>query len=113
MVNERRKQTGQQLLLRFPEGSDLRDRLDEIARLNNRSLTAEIIHRLDASLSSKKNNGLPPPDAGRRLPDGDHERRIAALEHQMETALVPDFVMGDRLEKLAKDIAELKKKMGG
>lgn len=51
MAVETRKREGQQLLLRFPDGSDLRDRLDECARANSRSLTGEIIHRLEASLS--------------------------------------------------------------
>ncbi|WP_040591789.1 Arc family DNA-binding protein [Mesorhizobium metallidurans] len=37
--------------IRFPEGSDLRDRLNEAARLNNRSLTAEIMHRLEMSIA--------------------------------------------------------------
>lgn len=52
MAVETRKREGQQLLLRFPEGSDLRDRLDECARTNNRSLTGEIIHRLEMSMST-------------------------------------------------------------
>lgn len=52
MVNAPRKREGQQLLLRFPEGSELRDRLKGIADANNRTLTAEIIHRLEASLEA-------------------------------------------------------------
>lgn len=51
MVNqERRKQAGHQMQIRFPEGSDLRERLMECAKVNNRSLTAEIMWRLEISL---------------------------------------------------------------
>lgn len=35
--------------VRFPDG--MRDKIAEIARLNNRSMNAEIIHILDKSLS--------------------------------------------------------------
>lgn len=38
------------MLIRFPEGSDLRERLEERAKANSRSLTAEILHRLETSL---------------------------------------------------------------
>jgi len=55
MVNERRKQTGQQLLLRFEEGSDLRDRLEKIAKANGRSTTAEVLLRLKKSLGEDDN----------------------------------------------------------
>lgn len=47
-----RKREGQQLLLRFPDGSDLRKRLELCADANNRSLTGEIIHRLEMSMSA-------------------------------------------------------------
>ena len=58
MTAERRKpQTGKQLLLRFAEGSDLRERLDEVARANGRSTTAEVLLRLEASLRADQNSG--------------------------------------------------------
>lgn len=47
---ETRKREGQQLLLRFTEGSDLREKLEECAKANNRSLTGEILHRLEHSI---------------------------------------------------------------
>ena len=50
MAGEKRKQAGQPMLIRFPEGSDLRQRLEEKAQANNRSLTAEIMWRLERSL---------------------------------------------------------------
>jgi len=51
MPAERRKpQTGKQLLIRFAEGSDLRDRLEQVAKANGRSTTAEVLLRLEASL---------------------------------------------------------------
>ncbi|MFI0848412.1 Arc family DNA-binding protein [Mesorhizobium sp. IMUNJ 23232] len=53
MEHEKRKREGQQLLLRFPNGSDMRDRLNEIARGNGRSLSAEIFHRLEWSLEAE------------------------------------------------------------
>jgi hypothetical protein len=52
MTKPATKRDGPQLLLRFPPGSDLRDRLAEIAERNQRSLSAEIIFRLDMSLRS-------------------------------------------------------------
>jgi tetrahydromethanopterin S-methyltransferase subunit G len=77
MTSEHRKpQTGKQLLLRFAEGSDLRDRLDQIARANGRSTTAEVLLRLEASLGD---------DIG-----------------------VPDFVTGNRVDKLEKEIESLR-----
>ena len=51
VVNEgRRKQAGHQMQISFPEGSDLRERLMDRAKANNRSLTAEIMWRLEVSL---------------------------------------------------------------
>src|SRR3546814_5673298 len=59
MTAERRKpQTGKQLLLRFAEGSDLRDRLDQIAKANGRATTAEVLLRLEASLQAEEKTGL-------------------------------------------------------
>lgn len=73
MVNAPRKREGQQLLLRFPEGSDLRDTLKNIADTNNRTLTAEIIHRLEASLEADV------PDFTKPGPD----ERLTALESEV------------------------------
>ncbi|MBL9062591.1 hypothetical protein [Tabrizicola sp.] len=50
MAVGRRKQAGEQLLVRFAEGSDLRSRLEAAAKANNRTVTKEVIHRLEASL---------------------------------------------------------------
>lgn len=63
MVNEPRKREGHQLLIRFPEGSDIRERLDVLAKANSRSLSAEIIHRLDMSLRVEVSAGAASPDA--------------------------------------------------
>lgn len=51
MVNGPRKREGDQLLLRFPAGSDIRARLAKIAESNRRSLSAEIMHRLEFTLA--------------------------------------------------------------
>ncbi|MET4688841.1 Arc family DNA-binding protein [Sinorhizobium fredii] len=69
MANDRRKQTGQQLLLRFQEGTNLRDRLEQIARANGRSTTAEVLLRLERSLKDD--------DA---VPDFTVDFRLQALE---------------------------------
>jgi hypothetical protein len=53
MAVGRRKQAGEQLLVRFAEGSDLRARLEAAAKANNRTVTKEVIHRLEASLSKE------------------------------------------------------------
>lgn len=71
MAKEQPKREGKQLLLRFPERSDLRERLSAVADQNNRSLSAEIIFRLEASLQGGAF------DVG---PDLDTEERLAALE---------------------------------
>ena len=77
MVNEeRRKQAGHQMQIRFPEGSDLRERLMEFARANNRSLTAEIMWRLEVSLSGAK--VLPAEQI--------HDMIIADLNEKLEAA---------------------------
>ena len=86
MAVDNRKREGHQLLLRFPENSDLRDRLDQIARSNNRSLTAEIIHRLMASLEiDGDEKSVAAADALLRMglhddPLKDLKNRVAALE---------------------------------
>lgn len=48
-----RKREGQQLLVRFPAGSDLRDRLEKAAKDSGRTTTAEVIHRLERSLETE------------------------------------------------------------
>ncbi|RUP10310.1 Arc family DNA-binding protein [Hyphomicrobium sp.] len=45
-----RKREGDQILLRFPEGSDLRSKLQTAAEKDGRTTTAEIVHRLEQSL---------------------------------------------------------------
>ena len=69
MVGDARKRGGPQLLLRFPEGSDLRERLDVAAKENNRSLSAEIVHRLEISLrvAPSETTAGQPPDLAERV----------------------------------------------
>jgi len=73
MAKEQPKREGKQLLLRFPERSDLRERLSAVADQNNRSLSAEIIFRLEASLQD---------DVG--VPDFITGNRIDTLEKELE-----------------------------
>ncbi|WP_210165076.1 hypothetical protein [Pseudorhizobium marinum] len=54
MANEKRKREGAQLLLRFSEGSGLREVLKREAALNGRTLTAEIIFRLENSVAQQE-----------------------------------------------------------
>ena len=75
MAKVQPKREGKQLLLRFPERSDLRERLSAVADQSNRSLSAEIIFRLEASLQSGQQANV--------LPDPDIEARLAALEKAM------------------------------
>lgn len=58
MADGVRRREGQQLLLRFPEGSDLRDRLEKIAQGNQRSLSAEIIYQLEQAVALSE-QGVP------------------------------------------------------
>lgn len=74
MAKEAVKREGKQLLLRFPERSDLRERLSVAADQNNRSLSAEIIFRLEVSLQE---------DAG--VPDFVTSQRIDDLESDVAT----------------------------
>jgi Arc-like DNA binding domain len=50
MNSDKKKREGDQLLLRFNEGSNMRESLKRIAALNGRTLTAEILYRLERSL---------------------------------------------------------------
>lgn len=93
---ERRKpQMGKQLLLRFPEGSDLRDRLEVVARANSRSTTAEALLRLEASFREE------------------HERSTLALQRISSIRLTgtPDPVL-ERLTVLEQQVAELQEALG-
>jgi len=51
MVNGPRRREGDQLLIRFPAGSDIRARLAQAAEANKRSLSSEVVHRLEFSLA--------------------------------------------------------------
>ena len=64
--------------IRFPEGTDLRDRLIERAKANNRSLTAEIMWRLEISLDPKA-KVLPAEDI--------HDMIITDLNEKVEAAM--------------------------
>lgn len=59
MVSEPRKRPGEQLLIRFPEASDLKGRLTEAAEANNRSLSSEVVFRLEQSFEAEVPNFVP------------------------------------------------------
>ena len=97
MTAERRKpQTGKQLLLRFAEGSDLRDRLDRIAKANGRSTTAEVLLRLEASLQAEEETGglsfvqtVKAAAAKAASGDPDLEARVSELEKVVKALQQP------------------------
>ena len=85
MSDDAPKRDGKQLLLRFKEGSDLRERLTAVAKQNNRSVSAEIIHRLETSISGAGS----PPDPDRNDVESRLEKlelRVRALEQAKKTA---------------------------
>lgn len=71
----------------FRFADSLRSRLEKAAKVNNRSVNAEVVARLEASLEQD--------DFLTSLPDeiADHEARIADLERRMEDML---YVTGRR-----------------
>ena len=100
MVSETRKREGPQLLLRFAEGSDLRDRLNAIAAANNRSLTAEILHRLEQSFSDLSDSpSMKLLLRGKGRAGADLEQRLTRLEKKVADLQVPDFANGILLEE--------------
>ncbi|WP_126978515.1 Arc family DNA-binding protein [Frigidibacter oleivorans] len=78
-MSEKRKQSGEQMLVRFPEGSDLRSRLEVAAKANNRSVTAEIMQRLAVSFSSEEDWVT----LTQRSPTMRAERKIIAAEARL------------------------------
>lgn len=78
MAKEQPKREGKQLLLRFPERSDLRERLNAVADQNNRSLSAEIIFRLEASLQDEV--GVPDFVTGNRIDTLEKELEVLRAE---------------------------------
>ncbi|HWJ69165.1 MAG TPA: Arc family DNA-binding protein [Sphingobium sp.] len=90
MAKEQPKREGKQLLLRFSERSDLRERLSAVADQNNRSLSAEIIFRLEASLQGWQQANV--------LPDPDIEGRLGALEKAMLAMIGNISDINDKLD---------------
>lgn len=91
MSHETEKRQGKQLLLRFPESSDLRDRLSAMADKNNRSLSAEIINRLESSFRDGRHESV--------LAHQTQEERIAALETAVLSMLVQISELNDRMDQ--------------
>lgn len=73
MVKDRRERKGPQLLLRFEDGSDLRDRLNAVAKANGQTLSAEIVRRLEWTLNP--DNGY---DGGAQR-SKEEERAVATM----------------------------------
>lgn len=104
MINDGRKMGGQ-LLLRFPETSDLRQCLQELADKNNRTLTSEIIHRLELSIDR---DGMRGPLAKiQTSPTIQLEKRLGKIEIDLEEQI--DNVR-ERVSELEREVAALKAK---
>lgn len=106
MADERGRD-GKRLLLRFPEGSDLKERLEEVASGNARSLTAEILFRLEQSL---KAGTTPDPEGDARSKLAlQRLLRVGGQENATDDAL--DALAGE-VDRLKADVAALKAKVG-
>ena len=92
----REKKSGNQLLLRFPEAGNLRERLSQIAERNNRSLTAEIINRLESSLDAGSSNPA--------LAPSNSEERLVSVEDAVANILGQLMSIEDRLAALGTKI---------
>lgn len=93
-----RKRIGDQLLIRFDEGSDLRDRLDKVARANSRSLSAEIIHRLEESLRQEDETWL---EKAKNSPIGRLRREMMLVESRLE----------EQVDVIRRDLSALRLKL--
>lgn len=85
-----KKRAGDQLLIRFDEGSDLRDRLEKVAKANSRSLSAEIIHRLEESLLQEDETWL---EKARNSPIARLRKEMMLAESRFDEQL--DAIRGD------------------
>lgn len=72
----RAPQTADKFIVRLPDG--MRDRLSAAARSNGRSMTAELVHRLEASFAQDETAGVPDFSVSYRLDE--LEKRVADLE---------------------------------
>jgi len=90
VIASSRKRIGDQLLIRFDGGSDLRDRLEKVAKANSRSLSAEIIHRLEESLLQEDETWL---EKAKNSPIGRLRREMMLVESRLEEQL--DVIKGD------------------
>ncbi|MFG1331118.1 Arc family DNA-binding protein [Xanthobacter autotrophicus] len=77
-MNERKPQTEDKYVVRFPDG--LRERLKALASQNGRSLNAEIIYRLERSLLDPQELKL--HDLERRQEE--HMRRLVELQQKSD-----------------------------
>ena len=78
-----RKRDGRQFLLRFAEESDLRDRLHQVAKANNRTLTQEILYRLEASLADSSMSDAKQAGMGSKFAKAAKANSISRLETRM------------------------------
>lgn len=79
-----KKREGHQLLLRFAEGSDLRDRLQQAAAASNRTLTQEILYRLEASLQADTVDSAPQRTGGMSFAQTAKRISLASLHDRLD-----------------------------
>lgn len=78
-------------VLRLPDG--MRDRIGAAARSNRRTMTAEIVARLEMSfLQQGQQSGAPSPPL-----QSDHEDRLRTLEEIVEQMMTDEGALSNRI----------------
>lgn len=101
MTTKENSRPGPKMMLRFGDGSELKDKLEAVAKANGRTLTGEILGRLEASLAADP-QGRMVVVPKRTKPANALEKRLALLEALVSkldpddgASLVPDFTETD------------------
>lgn len=92
---------GYKLLLRLPDG--MREAIQSAAAANRRTMTGEIVARLESSFSNE-----PQKPAIPALPLDIVDRRLEEVERLLGSFSVPDFVTAVRLNDLEARLATLR-----
>lgn len=88
--------TAEQFVVRFPDG--MRDRIAEAAKNNKRSMNAEIIARLESSLSSEK---APDPDQLQQITEDVTGRVTVIIEKSVHAGI--EQAIGRAMREYLKD----------
>lgn len=82
-------------IIRFPDG--MRERLHEAARINNRTLNAELVARLQASFEPRQ-DATADAQLAMRVEERKNEEKLAIVRNQLATVRMHRDVLGLRLE---------------